>query len=114
MIASLVACTTMQTVGVGDLQSKQVQDNVDEGDKVTVWTKSGDMRQITVTRLDEGMLYGRTDTGQPVQILRDQITRLDVEKFSILKTAGNTAKGLGVAVFAVFMLAFTYVAFAYP
>ncbi len=51
-----------------------------------VWTKSGDIRNLTFTSLDEGMLYG-TDAGQPVQIPRDQITRLDVKKFSLIVTA---------------------------
>jgi len=86
MITSLVACTSMRTVS--DLPSN-MQEKVHEGDRVHVWTNSGEFRKLTVTSIDEGVLNG-TDTKahQAVQIPRHQITRLDVRRTSFLKSMG--------------------------
>ena len=83
VILGHTSCTTMKTIS--DLPASEIQKLVKKGDRVQVQTASGETRAIVVTSIDQDTLSG-IESGSSIQIPRDQITRLDVKRVSLIKT----------------------------
>lgn len=84
---SLLACTTTQSLR--NPSPQRIQEQVRVGDRVNVFTKSGQIYTIKVTGLGERNLMGQ-DQGnlQPVQVPYADIRQVQSEKISVGKSLG--------------------------
>lgn len=76
---SLLGCTTMRPM---DAASTELTTQLEPGDHIIVYERSGRVIDMTLTEIGDGMLHGHTDdpAASPVTVDIRDIERLEVEK----------------------------------
>lgn len=86
------ACTTTQTVRAS--QQALAKENIQVGDKVTLYYADGRSEHMRLTRIDSSELTGATPDGSPVVVTYAQLVSVQHKTFAVGKTVGLV---LGVA-----------------
>lgn len=82
---SMVGCTTMRTV---DSQPANLTEQIEVGDHLVVYEKSGRIVDMTVSVISDTTLEGTLaeNTFAPVTVVIDDIEKIEVEKIDGAKT----------------------------
>ncbi len=91
--ASMVGCTSMRPL---DLEKVELSEVLETGDRVIAYEKEGRVVDMTLTRIENGVLIGsHTDSGLTVVHVRiDDIEKIEAEKISGARTTGAVIGGL--------------------
>ena len=84
---SLIGCTSMRTM---DAQQADLTEQLEAGDHLVVYEKSGRKVDMTLSEIDDGILYGsQFQNGlDTVEVEISEIVRIEIEKISGVKTTG--------------------------
>ncbi len=90
---SLMGCTTMRTM---DAQQPDFVEQLEVGDHLVVYEKSGRVVDMTLTEIDGSVLYGSVhDSGlTTVEVDLQQIVKVEIEKISGVKTTAAILGGI--------------------
>ena len=101
---SLMGCTTMKPV---DIRKSDLTEQLDGGDHLVVYEKSGRKVDMTLTLIDADYLRGTLgeNTSVPVEVHIDDIETIESEKIAVARTAGAILGGIVLLPFAVLGLA---------
>jgi hypothetical protein len=92
-LIALAGCTSIRPI---DHEKVDLAKVLEAGDRVIAYEKQGRVVDMTLTRIDNGILFGsHTASGlQAVQVNIDDIEKIEAEKISGLKTTGAVLGGL--------------------
>ena len=82
---SLVACTTMRPI---ETQQSNLTEQIEVGDHLVIYEKSGRIADMTLTLIDGDSLHGSLADSRrtPVQVDINDIEKIEVEKIDGVKT----------------------------
>ncbi len=92
-VVSLVGCTSMRPI---DMAPADFANHVETGDHLVVYEKQGRILDMTVTHIEDDVLYGSlTDDGlTTVEVRLADIEKIEIEKISGAKTTGAVVGGV--------------------
>lgn len=90
---SMVGCTSIRPI---DMEKVDLTEVLETGDRVIAYEKQGRVVDMTLTRIEDGVLIGSyTGSGMTsVEVNIEDIEKIEAEKISGAKTTGAVVGGL--------------------
>jgi len=96
-VLSFTGCTTLRPIE--DFSPSTIRQQVEPGDEVRIVALTGEIYELTVTKVESDALVGRTDAGKSYRVHYEAIQYIEVEKSDAWKTAGSALGGTVVLLY---------------
>ena len=96
-VLSFTGCTTLRPIE--DFSPSTIRQQVEPGDEVRIVALTGEIYELTVTKVESDALVGRTDAGKSYRVHYEAIQYIEVERVDGWMTAGGVLGGAVVVLY---------------